>query len=991
MPNLGPLPCAAHRLRKGLVLFPIPFQNRSRSEFGHKIEENGAKFNILSFRVCVKLWGAVKETPLYGGVAEGRGGHDITRLLSSFLLFSSLIRFHPIIVPTPFCYAVLIYVILAPVLALGFLYCERTGRLMEYEWLWYAFFIVSGFCALFFLIMLKIRHSIFYINDFQKLLMSISTGLIQRKSEDMDKAISFALELIGKFFEADRSYVFLLSDYQGQESAPEEEPVMDNTHEWCAPGISPQIDNLQRIPQTVIPWWMEKIRENQVIRILDVDKLPEEASAEKQILQPQGIRSLLVIPLWLEGKAIGFIGFDFTKRRVRFSENVIFALRIAGETIVNALERKNYEDTLRAERDFAIQIMELLGQGLTLTNLDQTFEYVNPAFAKLIGYDPKDIIGKTPFDFTNREYHGTLQKEMKDRMNGYSGSYENTLIHKSGAIVPVMITSVPRLKKQKSVGSIAVVTDLTELKKVENALRNARDKAFEASEMKSLFLANMSHEIRTPMVSVIGMLDVLQDSPLNEEQKEWVNEANASANHLLNLINDILDISKFEADQIKLEVLPFSIYQVINQMAESFQEGFKKKGIAFPIHIDRQCPEYLLGDPTRLSQILFNLVGNALKFTASGEVALRLALSERAPRNHTVKVALEVSDTGIGIDTEFLPRLFQSFQQGDGSITRKFGGTGLGLSIVHHLVEMMKGEIEVESEIGKGTTFKIHLSFPVADIVSATAERTETEESRRELKVLIIEDNPSNQKVLSLYMQQLRWDYRVASNGKEGVDLFKTTPFNVVLMDLQMPEMDGLTAIKLIREWEEKLNLERSLIIAISADSQKEAREAVQKAGADGYVTKPVKKEALSEYIQKIRPAFKEEPSRKSGDSGIKKAKTGAFEPLPFDVEGKRIELNVSKEELKYLAQDFLNTSRSAMKSIEKAFEDRDFALLNEKTHYLKASVGFFADKATYRLVAEMKGFVKENAIEKIQNNLSILKKNLEGIQQRYSDYFSED
>jgi len=202
---------------------------------------------------------------------------------------------------------------------------------MEYEWLLYALFILSGLCALFFLITLKIRHSITYINDFQKLLMSISTGLIQRKSEDMDKAIGFALEMIGKFFEADRSYVFPLSDYQRQENEPEEEPVMDNTHEWCAPGVSPQIENLQRIPQTIIPWWMEKIRENQVIRIHDVNKLPEAASVEKQILQPQGILPLLVIPLSLEGKAIGFIGFDFTKRRVRFSENVIFALRIAGK------------------------------------------------------------------------------------------------------------------------------------------------------------------------------------------------------------------------------------------------------------------------------------------------------------------------------------------------------------------------------------------------------------------------------------------------------------------------------------------------------------------------------------------------------------------------------------------------------------------------------------------------------------------------------------
>lgn len=390
-------------------------------------------------------------------------------------------------------------------------------------------------------------------------------------------------------------------------------------------------------------------------------------------------------------------------------------------------------------------------------------------------------------------------------------------------------------------------------KKLQADLIEAKEGALEASRLKSDFLANMSHEIRTPINGVIGMTGLILDTPLNAEQRDYAESIHRSAGSLLTVINDILDFSKVEAGKLEFEKIDFNLRSTMRHTIKAFCFQAEKKGLKLASEVADDLPSYLRGDPGRLGQVLNNLISNAIKFTPAGEILVRLT-RERQTEN-AIGLRFEVQDSGLGIPEKALGRMFQMFSQVDSSTARRFGGTGLGLSISKKLAELMGGKIGVNSTEGKGSTFWFTAEFgigqPPLELDSEQEVVTRTIESNAKPKrILIAEDNIINQKITLKMLEKMGYRADVVANGHEVLDALRDIPYDLILMDCQMPEMDGYEATRLIRQ-SNTLNCKNILILAMTANAMKEDCERCIQSGMDGYISKPIGAKQLGAIISK--------------------------------------------------------------------------------------------------------------------------------------------
>jgi signal transduction histidine kinase/ActR/RegA family two-component response regulator len=388
-------------------------------------------------------------------------------------------------------------------------------------------------------------------------------------------------------------------------------------------------------------------------------------------------------------------------------------------------------------------------------------------------------------------------------------------------------------------GTVTVMSDITDLKQVSETLSAARDAAEAANRAKSQFLANMSHEIRTPLNGVIGVAQALADTPLNARQTEMLELIQSSGSTLRTLLSDILDLARVESGRMSLREEPVALARAVREAADLYEANARDKGLQFYVDIAPDADIWVLADVVRLKQILTNLVSNAVKFTEAGFVSLRVSRSPEGDPSPTLRFSVE--DTGLGFDAATRSRLFARFEQADGSITRRYGGTGLGLAICRQLADMMGGSLDCESEPGGGSAF--FLTVPLKPAEPPTEAKAEPEtakaQSLQHLSILVADDHPVNRRVVELILESLDVDITTAEDGLQALAAYGTKTFDLILMDMQMPEMDGLAATAAIRGMERREGRARTPIVMLTANALPEHVEAAQAAGADRHLAKP--------------------------------------------------------------------------------------------------------------------------------------------------------
>jgi two-component system, sensor histidine kinase and response regulator len=539
------------------------------------------------------------------------------------------------------------------------------------------------------------------------------------------------------------------------------------------------------------------------------------------------------VPNWRDGKVHGFFIMQADVTPIKAAELSL---------------RHSNAELMRAEQ-FGRTIAESMPGRVIYWDRDLRCRYANQRFFDWLAKRHEEVIGNTFEQVLGTELLANRRPRIEAVLAGEPQVFEREELGRDGRIHYTWVHYVPELRDGEVMGFFVLVHEITELKEAQHqlevlnaSLAQARDVADRANRAKSEFLANMSHEIRTPMNTVLGMTRLLQRGHLNAEQADGVAKINDATRHLLSIINDILDLSKIEAGQLRLEQVNFPLTSVLDQVRSLVSEQAQAKGLAIELdHAD--TPHWLVGDPTRLRQALLNYAANAAKFTERGHIRIRARPLQRDAQQ--VLVRFEVHDSGPGVDPVHLPRLFTEFEQGDSSTTRRYGGTGLGLAVTRRLAALMGGESGVDSQLGKGSTFwftaQLGIGHEGAPLSEPSPGSTESAAALRERHrgslILLAEDHPVNCEIAKAFLEAVGLKIDVATDGLQAVQMAAATNYAAVLMDVQMPALDGLDATREIRAMPGRAH---TPILAMTANAYDDDRARCLEAGMNDFLAKPV-------------------------------------------------------------------------------------------------------------------------------------------------------
>jgi PAS domain S-box-containing protein len=640
--------------------------------------------------------------------------------------------------------------------------------------------------------------------------------------------------------------------------------------------------------------------------------------------------------------------------------------RLAGSH-TDITRRKRAEEELAYERYLLKSLMDTVPDCIYFKDRDSRFLRINRALAERFGFEgPAAALGKTDFDlFTEEHARQAFEDEQEIIRTGRPVvGKEEKETWPDGRVTWASTTKMPLRDAQGAlVGTFGISRDISRRKRIEEELRQAKEAAEAASRAKSAFLAAMSHEIRTPMNGILGMTELTLDTQLTPEQRDYLSAVKKSSEALLSILNDILDFSKIEADRLELDRAPFGLREVVGDTLATLALAARQKGLGLTGRLAPDAPDSLVGDPGRLRQVLVNLVGNAIKFTERGEVVMEVESAQgpggggrfvptedrdvssppRTARGEGVALHFAVRDTGTGIPADKQETIFEPFAQVGGALTRVREGTGLGLAIASRLVGMMGGRLRVESQVGKGSTFEFTAWFGLGQASPAPAEPPAPAAAPhrpcpRRLRVLLAEDNPVNQKLAVSILHKQGHAVVVAGNGREALAALGRGEFDLVLMDVQMPEMDGLEATKQLRAWERGTG-RHVPVIAMTAYAMKGDRERCLQAGMDGYLAKPVR---TAELLQAIESSVPPPAPLAPGPNGT--PPNGEDRSRGEALAGGEMDRQLLAE----LAGLFLGEWPKWLAAIRTAVTERDPARLQLAAHALKGGLGTFSARSAW-------------------------------------------
>ena len=686
-----------------------------------------------------------------------------------------------------------------------------------------------------------------YSKDYMVLINNTLQKFLDVDINNYQIELEKSLEEIGSFFDFDRIYMYYFL---------EDPTFMKIECQWSKNGIGPKREIYHEEVAYELPWLIREIKKDEFVAINNVLDLPNEAIFEKAAFCKEGIKACLIVSQKSQNELIGFIGYESLSEPIVWDVDIIKVLKDISRVFSSARARitkvESYETTLNGQ---SILLNNSEAQLWALRNVT-AYAAVNEAHARFFGKEKKeleyqDLYDIFPLDIANKLSENNWELFQKNEPS----EKELEITDWKGEDRLLLIKSKPQKDNYGNIKYIVCTAeDITEQRMAQNELYKAKIAAEAANVMKSQFLANMSHEIRTPMNGILGFLDLLQRTNLSFEQKDYMNEAKTASEILLYLINDILDFSKIEAGKLSIEKTSFKVRTAVENAMSVLILKAAEKNIEFYTEIKSNVPEEVMGDPTRLRQILNNLISNAVKFTEKGEINVTVECAKEI--DGKALLIFEVKDTGIGISEEDIKKLFMPFTQADASMTRKFGGTGLGLAISKELVSLMDGEISVESKVGKGSTFKFSVLIEISKKYKEDAAFTKLER----VNVLVAYDNKNNGKIISGYLEDAGCKVFEAEGADKAittilVNLNSKNKINLAIVDFQMLGMNGYELAATLKTIPFAKDVKLILLTSVAQNGD---ACAAKEHGFSGYISKPVRRDELLNCVSTVLALKKE-------------------------------------------------------------------------------------------------------------------------------------